>query len=231
MGNNEAACVSRYCDAISVIVVDDFNCVRKGLVLLLSDSAQVSIVGDAADRDSAIQLATQNAPNVILMDVYLPRREDGIETTRQLKQIAPHSRILALSGFATPEDVQSMLHAGASGFIVKTADVEEILKAIVVLYHGGTYLCSDTAALLKRRVCPNAFLLLTQKEKEIFKSLVMGMDTGEIATSHHVSLDTVATHRRNIFKKLGVDSQPRLIWFALNNRLLEFDTRSGSHFL
>ena len=212
-------------DDVSIIIVDDFMCVRKGLVSLFSRIPHISVLGDVSDRASAIRLAEQTRPDVIIMDIYLPCREDGFDTARQLQNSTPDSKILCLSGSQSSEDINAMLRVGASGYVSKRNGIEEILRAITVLFNGGNYFCEITASTLRNRCDHSAYLTLTQKEKEIFKSLVSGLDTGEIATVHHVSLDTVATHRRSIFKKIGVDSVPRLIWFALNEGLLEVQSR------
>ncbi|MBN2716025.1 MAG: response regulator transcription factor [Deltaproteobacteria bacterium] len=207
-------------ESISVAVIDAVACVRKGLVALISGYRQFSVVGDAGDGEGAVELVAATRPDVVLMDMYLPNKEGGISAVKRIISDAPTVKVLGLSCFSAPDDVGLFMHAGASGFVSKNQEVDEILKAIVILAHGGRYFSADAAANQTGAANSNAFYSLTHREREVFHALVQGLGTGEISSKHHISLDTVATHRRNIFKKIGVDSVPRLIWFAIEHGII-----------
>jgi two-component system response regulator NreC len=210
---------------IRVLIADDHTIVRSGVRLLLEAEADIEVVGEALDGREALALAETLQPDVILMDVSMPE-VDGLEATRLVKARWPAINILMLTMHRSDEYFFEALKAGASGYILKAADTEELVNAVRVVGHGEVFLYPIMAKKLlddylhRLETGGEAESLLSEREKEIMRLLVDGYSNKEIAARLVISLSTVHTHRSNLMRKLGLSSQRELIQYARQHGLL-----------
>lgn len=207
--------------AIKVFVVDDHQIVKDGICALLKEEPAVEVVGNAADGRTAVRLAEELAPDVVLMDVSLPGL-NGIEATRRIVNAKPRIRVLALSMHANANFICEMLKAGASGYLLKDCDPEELSRAILTVATNHTYLSPQISNLvvtdyLEHISADNesASSVLTPREREVLQLLAEGKCVKEIAGTLNVSIKTVETHRRQIMQKLEIHSVAELTKYAV----------------
>ena len=208
---------------VKIIVADDHAVMRQGLSTMLAQDPDITIVGQAVNGREAVQLCQKHKPDVVIMDLSMPDM-NGIEATRQITTSCPGSRIVALSVHNNKRLVVEMLQAGAAGYLLKSSDFEEVLKAIKVVLSGKVYLSPDIAGLVVERIAdrsPQTGLgtTLTSREKEVLQLLAEGRRSQEIADTLFVSVKTVEAHRRNIMKKLNLDSVAQLTKYAIQEGL------------
>ena len=206
---------------IRVLLVDDHQLVRQGLKGLLAGDPRVQVIGEASDGADAIRLAAQLMPDVIVLDVTMPGL-NGIETMREIRNKAPEAEVLALSMHASDQVITDMLRAGASGYILKNASVQELADAIEVVMTGRTYLSKEI-----KDVVPNDLLRtcagsgegenreLTEREREVLKLVAEGRSSREIAAALYVTTKTVVWHRQSIMEKLNLRSVAELTKYAV----------------
>lgn len=213
---------------IRVLLVDDHAVVRSGLRMLLESQADLLIVGEASDGQHAIQLAQDLAPDVILLDITLPDIS-GVEVTRRLHQAGCRSYVIALTIHEDQQFFFEMLQAGASGYVPKRAAPEDLLDAIRLVHNGEIYIYPLLARLLV-----NDFLQrveedssskatldsLTPREHEILVALASGGTNDEIADRLSISKHTVARHRENLMRKLGLHNRSELVRYAIRKGLI-----------
>ena len=210
--------------SVRVLVVDDHSIVREGLRSLLDAEPDIKVVGEAEDGNAAISEARQHQPDVVLMDVSMPRM-NGIEATRRVVTELPSVRVVGLSLHADPHLVSQMLEAGAMGYVVKSAPVEEVTTAVRTVATSQMYLSPAVAGYVVRdyvttRVANKAREpRLTARELEVLQLIAEGHGTGEIAGRLFISAKTVSTHRENIMKKLDLFSVVALTKYAIRNGL------------
>ena len=204
---------------IRVLLADDHTIVRSGLRLFLEAEPDFEVVGEAINGKEAIELAGALQPNLILMDISMPE-VDGLEATRQIKTRWPHQNILVLTMHSSDEYFFEMLKAGASGYILKTADVDELLQAALTTARGDVFLCPSMAKKLlgdylnKMEKSSGEETQITAREKEILRLLAEGYSNKEIAEKLVISPSTVHSHRGNLMTKLHLSSRRELIQFA-----------------
>lgn len=212
-------------DQIRVLIADDHIIVRSGLRLLLDAEPDMYVVAEALDGQEALALAESLKPDVVLMDITMPGM-DGLAATRQLKTILPEIKVLALTMHRSEEYFFEMLKAGASGYILKGAETDDLIDAIRIVANGDVFLYPSIAGKLVRdylrRVEGEGQLdiPLSRREKEIVKLIVDGFSNREISEKLVISPSTVHTHRGNIMKKLELSSRHELIKFARNNGII-----------
>jgi two-component system response regulator NreC len=211
--------------SIRVLVVDDHTIVKDGLCALLKEQAAVEVIGDAADGRTAVRLAEELAPDVILMDVALPEL-NGIEATRQIVQRKPQVRVLALSMYADGTYVSEMLKAGASGYLLKDCDFEELSRAIRTVVANRIYLSPGVSDIVVTDYLDrltkdgqSATAVLTPREREVLQLLAEGESVKTIAGKLCISIKTVETHRRQIMEKLDIFSIAELTKYAVSHGL------------
>jgi DNA-binding NarL/FixJ family response regulator len=214
--------------AIRVVVADDQRVVRDGLCMLLGLIDGLEVVGTAADGREAIELAARERPDVVLMDLRMPRL-DGVAATRELRDVLPGAQVLVLTTYADDESLFPALDAGARGYLTKDASAEEIERAIRALVAGRTHL--DPAvqerlvnAVLQARgpALPDAPSLpdeLTPREVEVLKLIAAGLSNAEIADALVVSAATVKTHVNRIFFKTGARDRAQAVRYAYEHRI------------
>lgn len=204
---------------VRVVVVDDQTLVRTGLVAILSTEEDLEIVGEAADGEQAVALCRQVRPDVVLMDVRMPRM-DGVEATRRVttehRPDAPPTRVLILTTFDLDELVHAALRAGASGFLLKDAPPDQLVHAIRVVAEGEALLAPSVTRRLIGHFAAlrpasgtsvraaQAIARLTDREREVLTLVARGRSNTEIAAAAFVTESTVKTHVSRIFAKLGV---------------------------
>lgn len=212
---------------IRVVVADDQPLVRTGLRMILSDAADIEIVGEAADGHEAVALAAAEQPDVVLMDVRMPVM-DGIEATRAVTAVKDPPRVLVLTTFDLDEVVYDALRAGASGFLLKDAPEERLLTAIRVVAEGGSLFApAVTRRLIEefarrpRTVAPSGLEALTERESEVLRFVARGLSNAEIATELFVSENTVKTHVARVLMKLGLRDRVQAVVLAYETGLVQ----------
>jgi len=213
---------------IRVLLVDDQALVRAGFAMILSAADDLEVVGEAADGQEAILAARRTRPDVVLMDIRMPRM-DGIEATRALVALPATPRVLILTTYSLDEYVYAALRAGASGFLLKDAPPEELRRAVRVIAAGDALLSpSVTRRLLSdfaRGVEPDPvddtdLEVLTVREREVLTLVTEGLSNGEIADRLVVGEATVKTHVGHIFAKLGLRDRVQAVVVAYRTGLV-----------
>lgn len=206
-------------NTISILVVDDHNVVRHGLSLFLQTIDGFSVAGTAAGGEEAIEKYQRLSPDIVLMDMVMPGM-DGIDTLRQLQRINPRVKVIFLTSYPDDSYVQKALHAGAIGYLLKTASTEEIEESIRAVSEGRPALSREaTDALLKaarKGLSPDRYSSLSSREVEILTMIAEGLTNRQIADRVGLSNSTVKFHISSIFAKLGVSSRTEAVALALN---------------
>lgn len=204
--------------SISVFIIDDHYMVIEGIRSLLLNEPGIEWQGHATTAASALAYLKQNTPpDIILMDINLPDKS-GIDLCREVKLAYSASFIIGLSTFNQQSFVQKMLDNGASGYILKNADKEEIVDAIHLVIKGKTYLSHEAAQSLKGS--PNNQIILTRREKEILELIAEGLTNNEIAQQLFISISTVDTHRKNLLTKFDTKNTASLVKKAIQLQLI-----------
>lgn len=208
---------------IRVLVVDDHTVVRDGISALLALAGDMEVVGEANNGSQAIELVKKLKPSVVLMDIAMPVM-GGLEATRRILKDFPETKILVLTQYDDKEYFLPVIESGASGFISKAAASSELVTGIRSVYRGDSFLSPSVTKLLieayQRSITDknshDPYNDLTQRERDIFKLLVEGHTTQEIADSLVISPKTVEGHKTNLMAKLGVRNRFELIKYALH---------------
>jgi DNA-binding NarL/FixJ family response regulator len=213
---------------IKVLIVDDHQLFREGVVTLLSTAEYIEVIAQAEDGQDAIEKVKQFNPNVVLLDIAMPRM-NGIEATKKLKSLKPEIKIIILSMHLEKEYVKGVLEAGADGYLVKNCTYLQLTDAIQSVYNGKKYLSQDvTDQVISGYLSPsvskeNDFDKLSEREKEIFLLFAEGNTAREIGDTLFISIKTVNTHKQNLLEKLNLKSNADMIKYALKNGLIQFD--------
>lgn len=204
-------------EKIRILLADDHRLFREGLKVLLASIADMEIVAEAASGDEVIQLAEQNVPDVILMDIQMPGL-NGLEATRRILSRSPHIGILMLTMFDDDESVFMAMRAGARGYILKGADQEELLRAVQAVARGEALFSPGIASKLMHFfrtssaiLAVNAFPELTERELDVLKLIAQGMNNPDIARRLELSSKTIRNYISNIFSKLQVADRAQAI--------------------
>ena len=217
-------------ELIRVVLVDDHAVLRQGLRRLLEDEPDIEVVGEAANGLEAIAVTRALAPDLVLMDVVMPRL-NGLEATKQIKQSNPATAVLVLSAHDDDRYVLGLLEAGAAGYLLKSATAQEVIHAIRAVHAGEAVLHPAVAGrLLSRAARPATRVtlvhsneLLTEREVEVLRCVAKGLSNKEIAGQLVLSVPTVKAHLVNIFNKMGVGSRTEAVMQALNQGWMELD--------
>jgi len=209
--------------SISILLVDDHNIVREGTRQLLEQSADMHVVGEASDGLDAVNLAEKMQPDVIVMDVRLPRL-NGIEATRTITTRFPNIKVLILSAYDDDSYVFPLLEAGASGYLLKTSSGAELAEAIRQVHAGQTALSPRISKKIVSRMnthqvyrTNNMLEGLTEREMEVLRAAAHGDTNKVIAAKLGISVQTVQVHLRNIYGKLWVGNRSEAVARAIQN--------------
>lgn len=212
-------------EGIRVLIADDHTIVRSGVRLLLEAESDIEVVGEAIDGEQAVSLTESLLPDVVLIDIAMPGM-DGLEATRRIKELWPHVNVLVLTMHRTDDYFFAMLKAGASGYVLKGAQTDELISAIRVVTNGDVFLYPPVARKLVQdylsRVSDDDLSRpsLSQRETEILRLMVEGYSNKEIAEKLVVSPSTVNSHRSNLMSKLGLNNRRELIQYARERGML-----------
>ena len=202
--------------SITVLLVDDHALVRRGFRRMLEDDPEISVVGEASDGHDAVQTALALRPMVVVMDFALPSM-NGAVATRHIVKDAPEIAVLILSMHAEPAYVQTCLDAGARGYLLKNAMDLELVDAVKQIASGAHVLDPRLGHLPESK---NAEHTLSARELEVLQLIVHGKSNKEIATVLTLSANTVAVHRSNIMRQLGIHNTAELVVYAIRNGLV-----------
>ena len=208
--------------AIKVLLAEDHLITRQGICRLLGDTSDLTVIGEAGDGEEAVQMVTEMHPDVVIMDIAMPKLS-GIEATRQIKLIRPTTAVLILSAYDDDEYVFGLLEAGAAGYLLKTASGDELTRAIRAVYKGEPVLDPIIARKViayfsfrgKVAQVRKTSEHLTNREIDIIKRAAKGMSNRGIANELHLSTRTVEGNLRTIFNKLGVGSRTEAVVYGL----------------
>ena len=217
-------------DKMRILLAEDHKVVREGTRRLLESQDDFEVVGEASDGVEAVELAKKYKPEIVIMDVSMPRL-NGIEATKQIKALYPNMAILVLTGYDDDEYVFALLEAGAAGYLLKESSGEELIDAIRQVMTGEPVLHPKIMKkVLNRLRSPSEDLpvqslgeVLSDREMEVLRLAAKGMSNMEIADSLTLSVRTVQTHLRSIFNKLGVGSRSEAIVYGLKKGWLTLE--------
>ncbi|MEO8287480.1 MAG: response regulator transcription factor [Chloroflexota bacterium] len=212
--------------SIRVLVADDHSVVRKGLRSFLGLHAELEIVGEAADGQEAVRMAHELLPDVVLMDLKMPKM-DGITAIGIIRKELPDVEVIALTSVLEDAAVIGAIRAGAIGYMLKDTEADELCTAIVAAAAGQVQLSPAAAARLMREVrAPESPESLTERETDVLRLLAQGSSNKEIAQGLTLSEKTVKTHVSNILSKLGVPSRTQAALYAVRAGLVAPDVQS-----
>lgn len=213
---------------IRILIADDHPIVREGLRGLIAVTPGMEVVAEAADGEEAIQQACTARPDVILLDLVMPRK-DGLQAIQEIKQENPQARILVITSFAEDEKVFPAIKAGASGYLLKDSSPQELLQAIREVHRGEVSLHPTIARKLVQELnrppnLPPSKEPLTLREMEVLTLLAQGLSNLKLAEKLGVSEVTVRTHIHNILNKLHLANRTQAALYALHEGLVNLDT-------
>jgi two-component system NarL family response regulator len=217
-------------DAIRVMICDDHALFRRGLIMVLESEDGIEVVGEAEDGEDAVGKAVELTPDVVLMDVRMPR-VSGIDAARAISEAVPSTKILMLTVSDEEDDLYDAIKAGATGYLLKEISIEEVAHAIRAVMSGQSLITPSMASKLlteftnlakkadERQSVPTP--RLTDRELEVLKLVAQGMSNREIAGELYISENTVKNHVRNILEKLHLHSRMEAVVYAVREKLLD----------
>ena len=208
-------------NTIRVMIVDDHTMVRTGLATFIQVKPDLELVGEARNGQDALNLCEQLQPDVILMDLVMPKM-DGIAATRAIRERWPQIHIIALTSFQEKELVQDALQAGAIGYLLKDVSSDELAEAIRAAFAGRMTLAPEAAQALVQMASqgPEPGRDLTTREREVLALMVEGLNNPQIGERLSISVTTVRSHVSNVLSKLGVSNRAEAIVLAVRNKLV-----------
>jgi DNA-binding NarL/FixJ family response regulator len=211
-----------------VLIVDDHTVVRQGLRALLSIQEDIEVVGEAENGRQAVQLAAKAMPDIVIMDVVMPLM-NGLEGTRQILGCVPNAKVLVLSSYGDDDYVQQLIHAGASGYLVKQTAADNLLLAIREVQKGKSFFSPSIAKRQRDRerqafACGPTFrrnINLTSRESEVLQLIAEGLPNKQIASELSISIKTVEKHRQQVMNKLNLHTVAGLTRYAISKGVIE----------
>jgi DNA-binding NarL/FixJ family response regulator len=217
-----------------VLLVDDHKVVRDGLKAILARDNEFTVSGEAGSGHEAVQVCRQANPELVLMDISLPGM-NGIEAMVEILRQCPQARVVILSMHGDENLVMSAIRSGARGFVLKKASSTEVLQAMRIVAHGGTYLGSNISNVLLARLQRGETVekdrspweLLSPRETQVLRLIADGKGSKEVATTLGLEHNTVRTYRKTMMKKLGVNNLASLIHLAMEAGLIQSNKHHG----
>ena len=208
--------------SLKVILADDHDIVRTGFRTLLEQQGDIQVVGEADNGRTALELTRKLSPDLVLMDVAMPHL-NGVDGTWQIVRDCPGVKVLALSMHPSSQVVMQMLQAGASGYLVKTCALEELVDAVRTVAAGKVYLSPDITGGIVDRLLDqgpaDVAPTISHRGREVLQLVAEGKTTKEIASMLHVSVKTIEAHRQHIMDKLGIRTIAELTKYAVREGL------------
>jgi DNA-binding NarL/FixJ family response regulator len=204
---------------IRVLVTDDHTVLRKGVAALLERENDMAAVGEAATADQAVIKARALQPDVILLDVVMPRKS-GFDVLPELHKVAPKTRVIMLTMQTNPSSIRQALNSGAAGYVAKHAHDTDLLDAIRRVAAGSRYLDPGLGSDLVVSEADALNEPISERERDVLFLLALGYTNQEIATMLYISVRTVETHRAHIMQKLQLQTRAQLVLYALANGLI-----------
>ena len=212
---------------IRIVIADDHNLVRQSIASLIEKAEDMEVVGEAATGHDTVRMVQQKRPDVVLLDIAMPLM-NGIEVTRRLQSLAVDANVIILSMHSDESVVRQALKHGATGYLLKSSDIEELLIAIRSASKGESYLSPPIARIVLTEYLQigsteeplNILDRLSSRESEILQLVIEGQTNREVAKVLNLSVKTVEKHRSTLMKKLNVCSLPELIKIATKHRLV-----------
>lgn len=217
-------------EPIRVLVVDDHALFRRGLQMVLEQEPDIEVVGEAGDGGEAVQVAADSTPDIVLMDVRMPKR-GGIDACSSIHEVVPSAKIIMLTISDEEADLYEAIKAGAMGYLLKEISIEEVATAIRAVHGGQSLISPSMASKLitefatmsrrgeDRQQVPTP--RLTDREMEVLKLVAKGLNNRDIAKQLFISENTVKNHIRNILEKLQLHSRMEAVVYAVREKLLE----------
>lgn len=211
--------------AVRILVADDHRMVREGIVRILEDADGFEVVAQAADGVEAVELTMKLKPDVVIMDLTMPRLS-GLDAVRRIHETAPQMRILVLTVHEDEEYIVPIVKAGASGYLVKDSASTDLTDAVTALANGDTYFGRQASRVLAEqyqrpsRVSADPYGSLTDREREVFHLVIEGRTSKEIASVMNIAAKTADNHRSNMMNKLGVHNTAEIVRYAARKGLL-----------
>jgi DNA-binding NarL/FixJ family response regulator len=213
---------------IRVVLIDDHDLLRRGIRTMLESEGDIEVVGEGSDGVDALATVERTVPDVVIIDVIMPNK-DGIEATREIKNTFPNLGVVVLSGHDEQQFIFDAIKAGASGYLLKTAELDEVLGTVRSISRGGASIDPTVAAQLlsefqSYQTAETAadFQPLTPREREILRRMSEGLPNKTIAARLSISERTVTTHIANIYTKLHVNNRVSAIQEAMRRRILDY---------
>lgn len=203
---------------IRVVLADDHSVVRKGVREFLEEEPDIEVVGEATDGQQAVEQAVELQPDVVVMDIKMPELS-GVDATKRIRRDAPRVRVLALTAYDDDPYIFGLLEAGASGYVLKTAESSELIRAIRAVAAGQSALDPAIAPRIMARIAQPGSEALTDRELEVLRLAARGLTNKQIGHDLDISDRTVQNHLANIYGKLGVASRTEAVTAALQRGL------------
>ena len=216
-------------ESVRILLADDHTIVRQGLARLLEEQSNFKIVGEATNGQTAIEQACTLKPDIVIMDIAMPRM-NGIEAAKRIRKQSPKTKILILSMYSHEHYIHELLETGVSGYLLKDSSGREIIKAIRLAMKNETVLSPSISRVLadkcflpnrKSTTLTERYNQLSNREREVFQLIGEGQSTRQIADMLCVSISTIKSHRANIMEKLQLDSRAKLIHLAIQLGLVD----------
>ncbi len=213
--------------AVRILVADDHGVVRKGLRLILERHDGLEVIGEAADGREAVRLAEELSPDIVIMDVGMPRL-NGIDATAQILHRNPGAGVIILSMHSDEGYIVRALSAGAKGYLLKDSAEEDLIQAVRIVAQGRPFfspritqtLLDDYVRQLRQKGLQDSYDLLTEREKEVLQLISEGKSNKEVATILDLSVYTVETHRTNLMQKLNLHNTAEIVLYAVRKKII-----------
>lgn len=214
--------------SIKILIADDHQLFREGLINLLSDSSEIEVIAQAEDGKETIIKARKFNPDIVIMDIGMPVM-NGVEATEILKKELPDIKVIAISMHSDKHFIKGMLEAGASGYLLKSCTYDQLIESINAVYSGKKYLSDKITEVIiqdyleKEEEIPNNDSKLSERESEILKLFAEGKTSREISELLFVSVKTVGTHKQHILEKLELKTTTDLVKYALKKGIISLE--------